>query len=63
MLSDKPPYFYKCNSCGKEFISDIKPNPIYQLFDIKILFNIRVECYHCGSRDVKVSKLNDFIEK
>ncbi|WP_288519780.1 hypothetical protein [uncultured Brachyspira sp.] len=44
MLPNKPPYFYKCNSCGKTFNSSIKVNPLLEFFNIKKLGNIRLKC-------------------
>ena len=63
MLPNKPPYFYKCNSCGKTFSSSIKVNPLLELFNIKKLVNIRIKCPSCGSRDIKLSAINKMINK
>ena len=56
MLPNKPPFFYKCNSCGKLFISEYMQNILSKLLK-------KVKCSHCGSRDVKFSSMNDFIKK
>ena len=52
---DKTDYFYKCNTCGKLFISE----------NNGILARLlkKVKCPHCGSRDVKFSNLNRIIKK
>ncbi len=55
MFLDKPDYFYKCNTCGKLFISD--NNGIFaRLFK-------KVKCPNCGSRDVKLTNIDRFIKK
>ena len=63
MLPNKPPYFYKCNSCGKTFGSAEKVNPILEFLNIKKLGNIRLKCPSCGSRDIKFSAINKMINK
>ena len=63
MLPNKPPYFYKCNSCGKTFSSSEKVNPILDRKSIKKLVNIRLKCPSCGSRDIKFSAINKMINK
>ena len=63
MLPNKPPYFYKCNSCGKTFGSSEKVNPILEFLNIKKLGNIRLKCSSCGSRDIKFSAINKMINK
>ena len=63
MLPNKPPYFYKCNSCGKNFSSPIKVNPILEFLNIKKLGNIRLKCPSCGSRDIKIALINNLINK
>ena len=66
MLPNKPPYFYKCNSCGKTFGSSVKVNPILEFLNIKSvkkLGNIRLKCPICGSRDIKLSAINKIINK
>ncbi len=52
---NKPAYFYKCNTCGKLFISE----------NNGILARLlkKVKCPHCGSRDVQFSNLNRIIKK
>ena len=63
MLLNKPPYFYKCNSCGKTFGSSEKANPILEFLNIKKLGNIRPKCPSCGSKDIKYSAINKMINK
>ena len=63
MFPNKPPYFYKCNSCGKTFSSSKKVNPILEFLNIKKLGNIRLKCPSCGSRDIKFSAINKMINK
>ena len=63
MLPNKPPYFYKCNSCRKTFSSSEKVNPILEFLNIKKLGNIRLKCPSCGSRDIKSSAMNKMINK
>ena len=63
MLPNKPPYFYECNSCGKTFISSIKPNLILEALNIKKNINPFLKCPNCKSRDIKPSILNKMIHK
>ena len=63
MLPNKPPFFYKCNSCGKTFSSKIKVNPILKFLNIKKITSPFLKCSHCGGRDVKFSSMNDLIKK
>lgn len=48
-------YFYKCNTCGKLFISD----------NNGILARLlkKVKCPNCGSRDVRLTNIDRFIKK
>ena len=62
MLPNKPPFFYKCNSCGKTFSSKIKVNPILEFLNIKKCSPF-LKCPHCKSRDVKFSSINKIINK
>ena len=52
---DKTDYFYKCNTCGKLFISE----------NNGILARLlkKIKCSHCGSRDVQFSNINRIIKK
>ena len=55
MFLDKPDYFYKCNTCGKLFISD-NNGILARLFK-------KVKCPNCGSRDIKLSGIDRLIKK
>ena len=48
-------YFYKCNTCGKLFISD-NNGILARLFK-------KIKCPNCGSRDVRLKKNYIFIKK
>ena len=63
MLPNKPPYFYKCNSCGKIFNSKIKVNPILEIFNIRKIINPFLKCPNCGSKDIKIALINNLINK
>ena len=52
---DKNDYFYKCNTCGKLFVSD-NNGILARLFK-------KVKCPHCGSRDVKLSNIDRLFKK
>ena len=63
MLPNKPPYFYKCNSCEKIFNSKIKVNPILEIFNIRKIINPFLKCPNCGSIDIKIALINNLINK
>ncbi|WP_288681469.1 zinc ribbon domain-containing protein [uncultured Brachyspira sp.] len=63
MLPNKPPYFYKCNSCVKIFNSKIKVNPILEIFNIRKIINPFLKCPNCGSKDIKIALINNLINK
>lgn len=51
----KNDYFYKCNTCGKLFISD----------NNGILARLlkKIKCPNCGSRDVKLTNIDRLMKK
>lgn len=48
-------YFYKCNTCGKLFISD----------NNGILARLlkKIKCPNCGSRDVRLTNIDRLFKK
>ena len=52
---DKTDYFYKCNTCGKLFVSD-NNGILARLFK-------KVKCPNCGSKDVKLNDIDRLFKK
>lgn len=48
-------YFYKCNTCGKLFVSD-NNGILTRLFK-------KVKCPNCGSKDVKLNDIDRLMKK
>ena len=55
MFPYKPDYFYKCNTCGKLFISE-NNGILARLFK-------KIKCPNCGSRDVKLTNIDRLMKK